>query len=438
MVTMDIDSATPDQGGPATASQSSKEANRCPIDFDHESRQHAQNWPQEFHEMRSKCPMSWTENHGGYWVATRYLDIVQMAQDNATFTSGKTFDPETLHVEGGITIPANPFPRGLPVESDKPEWDGFRALINRQFAPKAAESRRENARKYATALINRFIETGRADIVNDFTSPLPALITMELLGFPLHEWRQFADPLHEMAFTGKADPDFPRVIQNLDWMHARVREEIVARRRDPNEALISHMIREEVNGGYLTDDEIHSFCINILTGGVDTTTGLTSNVLIYLWQNPAEKKRLMENPDLVPRAREEFIRFFSPIHALSRNLSRDAVVNGAEMLKGEHVLLAFAAANRDPEIFEQPDTVIMDRFPNRHIGFGAGMHRCAGSFLARVMIETMLDTWLTRIPDYQIDLDEAESYKSIATVNGWKTIPATFKPGPKIDVGFEL
>src|SRR3546814_7343751 len=124
-----------------------------PVDFDHESESHAQNWPAEFRELRGKCPVAWTEKHGGYWVATRYKDIVAMAQDSVTFSSFKTFDQTSGAVSGGITIPTTPIPRGVPVEADRPEWDGFRTFINRKSAAKAAEERLENVRRYATALL---------------------------------------------------------------------------------------------------------------------------------------------------------------------------------------------------------------------------------------------------------------------------------------------
>lgn len=411
---------------------------RPTVDFNHEARAHAENWPNIYREMREKCPVAWSKNHGGYWVATGYAEILEMAQNNAVFRSGKTFDPATGHVEGGVTIPETPLIPGLPIECDKPEWDAYRKLINRRFAPKAAEARRDNVRKYATALVNRFIETGHCDIVNDFTSPLPALVTMEIIGFPLEEWRQFADPLHAMAYTAKQDPGFPGVMQNLDWMHGRIREEIASRRENPTDDMISHLIDSTIDGRSLTDDEVHEFCLTMLTGGVDTTTGLMTNVLIYLAQNPEERRRLVENPELLPVAREEFVRFFSPIHALGRNVSAEIEIGGQKMCPGEKVLLAWSAANRDPDIFDRPEELVLDRFPNRHIGFGAGMHRCAGSFMARVMFEVMFDEWTRRIPEYAIDMEKAVPYASVATVNGWVTVPATFAPGPKVETDFIL
>jgi cytochrome P450 len=419
-------------------------AARCPFKFDHESEQHALNWPAEFRQLREQCPVAWTEEHGGYWVVTRYSDVVRMAQDGATFSSHKSFDPDSGRVEGGITIPATPIPRGIPVESDRPEWDAYRKFINGKFGPKAAEARRADVRKYVTALIDRVIESGSMDLVNDLTGPTPAMTTMDLIGFPLELWRQVADPLHEMVYTPKTDPAFPQVIERVNWIYKRVAEELAERRRTPREELIaredllSYFVAQPIDGRYLCDDEVLAYCNNILPGGVDTTTALTTHALVYLHDHPDEKRRLMENPDLLRTAREEFVRYVTPIHALARNATRDVEIGSQTIHKGERVLLAWSSANRDPEIFENPDEVVLDRYPNRHIAFGAGVHRCIGSFLARVMFEEMITQVFARIPEYKIDVSRAQRYTSVGTINGWVNMPVTFTPGCKIGTDLKL
>jgi len=416
------------------------EASRgCPVHFDHESEQHAAHWPAEFRELRERCPVAWADSHGGFWVATRYRDVVAMAQDSEAFSSLKTFDPSTGAVTGGITIPGTPIIRGLPVESDRAEWEQYRFHINRKFAPKAVETKRENIRNYAAALLNRKIESGEIDLVNDFTGPVPAITTMELMGLPLEEWRQFADPLHEMVYTPKESPDYPGVIAGVQWIFKRCIEEFHKRKSEPErDDLLSYFAHQEFDGRHLSEEEVLSYCNNIITGGVDTTTALTTHALAYLHDRPDEKKRLMDNPELLPIAREEFVRYFTPIHGLARNVTHDVEFEGAKMEKGDPVYLAWSAANRDPEIFEAPEEVRIDRFPNRHIAFGAGMHRCIGSFMARVMFEEMIKQVFARLPDYRIDVSKARRYTSIGTINGWVDMPCTFPPGPKVDVGLTL
>lgn len=405
----------------------------CPIAFDHESPEHAEVWPEEFRQMRERCPVAWTERHGGYWVATSYDAVVEMARDPATFSSHKTFDPATGTGTGGITIPFTPIPRGLPVEADPPEWDGMRGLINRRFAPKAVEGYRHDARNFATALLNRVIETGEMDLVNDFTGPVPAMVTMKLMGLPLSEWREFADPLHAMVFTPKEAQEYPDVIAGVEWIFKRCAEEFLRYKALPEEDnLLSYFAHQSVDGRMLDVGEVLSMSNNIITGGVDTTTALTSHALAYLADHPDAKARLMTDPTLVPFAREEFLRIFTPIHCLARNVKRDVEIAGQTLETGDPVMLAWAAANRDPEVFENPDEVIFDRSSNRHLAFGSGIHRCIGSSFARMMFEEMIAQMFARIPEWEIDYANARRYRSVGTINGWETMPIRFAPGPKI------
>lgn len=404
----------------------------CPIAFDHESVEHARNWPTEFRELREQCPRAWTESYGGFWVATRFADILAIAQQPESFSAHKHYDPATGETRGGLTIPPVPGIRGIPNETDSPEWDGLRGFINRRFAPRAVEERRARARQFAAALIDEVIETGRMDIVENLTNPLPALVTMDVFGFPLDEWRRFADPFHKMVYTRVDDPSIHDVVHGLDYFYRRVDEEVASRRKQPKDDILGYMATGTIAGEPLDGETIRQLAFNILAGGVDTTTALTSNTLIWLSHHPGERQRLIDDPKLLPLACEEFIRFYSPIHALARTAKEDVELDGWQIAKGERVMLAYAGGNRDPEAFDDPEQVRIDRFPNKHIGFGAGMHRCLGSFLARLMFQVMVTEVLTRLPDYRVLDEEALPYPSVSKVNGWITIPAVFTPGRKV------
>lgn len=404
---------------------------RCPVAFDHDSKSHALEWPAIYQELRQECPVAWTESHGGFWVASRYKDVVALAQADAVFKSAKQFDPATGEVSGGIGIPPAPTPGTIPDETDRPDWEAYRQLLNRHFGPKGVERYRQDAGDYATWLIDRVIETGKIDLVNDFASPLPAMVTMTLSGFPLGEAERFADLIHKMIYTPSDDPGFGLIVAELGWIQMRVAECAAQYRDRPADNFLSYIVHTQINGRGLTDDEIQRIMWNVLLGGVDTTTALTANVLLYLCQHPDARQHLIEHPESLPVAREEFVRFFSPIHATARTAHEDARVGDETVRAGERILLAYASANRDPEVFDDPETIILNRYPNRHVGFGAGMHRCAGSFLARMMFETMVNEVLRRIPDYQVDVERARRYTSIYAVNGWIDMPATFTPGAK-------
>lgn len=409
----------------------------CPIHFDHDTHEHAVNWAEDFRQLREACPRAWSDMHGGFWIATKFADIVGVAQRSDVFSTHKEVDPETGETKGGLSIPQVPGIRSIPNEADSPEWDGIRGFINRRFAPRAVETRRERTRHFVAALLDMVIEKGEFDIVDDLTNPLPALVTMDIFGFPLHEWRAFADPFHTMVYTPASDPGFIETIRGLDHFHARVDEEIALRRKEPKDDLLTYLATGTIDGEPLNNQRIHDLAFNILAGGVDTTTALTSNTLLYLGRNAEDRQTLIDKPDVLPLAREEFVRYFSPIHGLARNAMADVEVNGWKIDKGDRVLLAYSAGNRDPEAFEDPEQVKLDRFPNKHIGFGAGMHRCLGSFLARMMFEEMVSGVLSRMPDYRIVEDAIEPYHTVAKVNGWIHIPATFTPGEKVGATIE-
>lgn len=405
---------------------------RCPVmQFDHESPAYARAWTAQDPASRPGCPVVWNEHHGGFWFATSYEDIVRISRDPDVFTNGKEFDPATGKVTGGLAIPPVPAPRVIPDETDGEEWRNYRKLINKAFTPKQAEAQRAQAQRFAAALLDARIETGTIDMVQDLTSPLPALISMELLGFELSEWRDFADPLHELMYLVKSSPEYPACIEKLGRMSASIRQTIAARRAAPRQDLISHLATSSIDGVPLDDETIRQIIVNLLYGGVDTTTALTANVLIYLSRHPAERQRLIDNLDMLPLACEEFIRYFAPIHGVGRNVQQNVTVGGQDMTPGDRVFLAFAHANRDEAVFPSPNEVILDRYPNPHIGFGVGNHRCIGSFLARMMFEVMLREVLTRMPDYVVDEAASEPYGSISSVNGWINVPARFTPGPR-------
>lgn len=416
---------------------SSEDAKACPVHFDHHTIEHSRLWPETYRKLREETPRAWSETYDGFWVATRLADIVGVAQQSDAFSAHKEIDPETGEATGGVSIPSSGAVRGIPNESDNPEWEGIRRFINRRFAPRAIEQRRAKAKQLTAALVDLVIEKGECDFVDDLTSPLPALVTMEIFGFPLDEWRKFADPFHTMVFTPLHDPAFAETVRGLDYFRERVDEEIEIRRREPRDDFLTLLATGTIDGEPLTYQQIRDLSFNILAGGVDTTTALVSNALIYLARNPADRQRLIDDPGLLPFACEEFIRFYSPIGALSRTAIKDTEVDGWKIKKGERVLMAFAGGNRDPEIFEDPDEVRIDRFPNKHVGFGAGMHRCLGSFLARMMFQEMIGEVLRRMPDYRVDEDGLRHYPSISGVNGWITIPARFTPGEKVGAVIE-
>jgi cytochrome P450 len=170
----------------------------------------------------------------------------------------------------------------------------------------------------------------------------------------------------------------------------------------------------------------------LISGGVGTTASLVSQTLVHLARHPGQRQRLIDEPDLMPRAVEEFLRAFSPTQALARTVTRDVEFRGCPMRKGDRALLAWSSANRDPAQFDCPDEVDLDRWPNRHTAFGMGVHRCAGAHLGRAIARELLGQILRRMPDYRIDESGLETYAHQGVNAGYQRIPATFTPGPRL------
>lgn len=406
-------------------------------DFDHTQPSHSANWTETYAKLRGQCPHGWSNNHGGFWVATRYQDVMSVAQSSA-FSSAKEYDPENGVLKGGNIIPPFPVQPVLPTEAGNEERRGYRSFLNRRFTSAEAEKRREVAKQVARSLIDRVIEKGEIDFVEDLTSPLPALVTMEMFGFDLGNWIDFSEPVHKYMYLRPDHPEYPAIVRKLGAITERLHAEAEDRRRSPRDDLMSYIANGKIDDRALTDLEVNQMALNIVFGGVDTTTALTSNMLRHLGRFPEDRQRLIDDPALRPLAREECIRFYAPVHGVARHAVADVEINGWKIKEGDSIFLAIASANRDSAVFADADRFVIDRKPNRHIGFGAGMHHCLGLLMARAMFDAMLDEVLDRLPGYTLDPGREEAEGSIDKVNGWAHMPATFVPGPVLGGGLAI
>lgn len=408
------------------------------IDFDHHSPEHARDWAETYRRLRADCPLAQTEAHGGYYIVTRHEDVVAVAQDTDNFTKYKWQD-ESGSWQGGGTIPTSTALL-IPDDIDPPDWKFYRHLLNPFFTPKAVAGSREMAELVASLLVDSVIETGKVELIGDLASPLPTIMTLQLLGMPLGDWRDYAEPAHEAVYTVPGTQAHKRAVQRLQWSEDRMMEACIERRGNPaGSDLISHIANaRKPDGEWLSDEELMGICRQIIGGGADTTTSLLGNAFIWLSRHPDQARRLLEEPRIMPYACEEFLRFFTPIHSSARNVKVPVEVAGKRLEPGARVLIAYASANRDERYFDDPDTIRLDRFPNPHLGFGAGIHRCLGSHMARQSFTALVSEVLRRMPDLKVIDEEAVQYETTGTVNGWIRIPATFTPGKRENRDLDL
>jgi cytochrome P450 len=398
---------------------------RPTVDFDHHSSEFADNWRDATAELRSKCPVAWTDAHGGYWVVSRYEDVKRVALDDVTFSSDNDMTGERGGGQGSA-IPRAPM-QLIPLEVDGPRFNAYRQLLNPKFSPAAAEPWRPFLRQVTDAMIDRFCESGECDLVQDLASPVPAMLTMKLLGLPIADWEDVATPFHEISWAVPGSEMYQRAIEGIFRVLGRISEELAKRADDPRDDLLTFLLNSEIEGKPLTEEEILKICFLQLIGGVDTSTGLLSHTYAWLSEHPAECARLIKEPALLKRATEEFLRWVSPAPALARTVTAETDLGGQRLCPGDRLLLSWASANQDADVFDNPDEVNLDRWPNRHQAFGLGAHRCLGSNLGRVQFQEVLKTTLRRLPDLKVDIAMAQRYPSLGQVNGYATLPATFR-----------
>ena len=203
---------------------------------------------------------------------------------------------------------------------------------------------------------------------------------------------------------------------------------IEARRAQPRDDLISRAIQAEIEGVPVPDDVTVMDLFLIVSGGADTVAGLLSNVLMHLHRDRNLRARLVADPSLIPTALEEFNRYYTPVTALARTVKKSCTLGGQPLEPGDRVLLAYGSANRDEEVFYQPNDVLIDRDPNRHLSFGLGPHHCIGARFARHESAIVLEEILRLMPDYEILESKSRSYPTIGITNSYLSLPARFHP----------
>jgi cytochrome P450 len=392
------------------------------IEFDHHSKEFAERHDEILGELRQTCPVAWTDNYGGFWLVSDYEDVTRVAQDDANFSSGRDTVPGS---NGAILIPPDDLVGSLPalpVESDPPLTNDIRRVLMPYFSPAAAVAARPRFQVYVDECIDAVVETGAIDLVQNLGGPAPLRYTYELMGLPVQPWQPY-DRGNEDTHGTKED--MIRTIMTLP-------DEIAARRTEPRDDMISLLVQSQMLGQPTTDDIIIGILTSLISGGSDTSTALFANAMGWLDEHPDHRQMLLDDPSLVPTAVEEFLRYFPSNLLLGRTVLHDVEVGGQQLKRGERLLMAWAAANRDPNRFEEPDEVRLDRPNNRHTTFGIGVHRCLGMHHARMEAQVLLETALRRLRDLKVDWAGVLRYQDLSASDGYVRMPATFTAGPKV------
>ncbi len=398
------------------------------IAFDHHSDEANADPVAYYARFRESCPVGRSTAYGGFTYTTRYADVARIARDDETFSSARS-DHGGQGV--GIVIPKGAGLDQYPIELDPPRSTDYRELINPLLTPEAIERLVPMIERHAARVVDDFVELGSCDFVRDLTNPLPAAVTLDWLGFPEEDWAKLAGPIHDIFAAEAGSERAVRGAAGLAYMDQRIRELIAERRSAPRADAVSELVARRGDGSEFGEDELVSVIGLLIAGGVDTTTSLTGSTLVHLARNPEQLRRLIDSPDLLDTATEEFLRAFAPSQSMARTVTQDTEVGGCPMGAGDRVLIPWVAANHDPAVFPDPEQVRLDRDASRHLSFGIGSHRCAGAHLARAMFRAMMTQVLTRLPDYRVIEEGLVAYPTRGNQSGWDAIPAVFTPGPR-------
>ena len=361
--------------------------------------------------MREACPVGRTESHGGSWVLTHYRDIFDVTRDPGTFCSGL-----------GVSFPSHGMPPLPPIESDPPLHGLLRGPLTPWFTPRAIAKNEDHARKVVTTLIDEFIETGQADLAQQLTVPLPALVNTPVLGIPFEDREKFQDWAVRLLSSGGQDLE---AIMNTA---AYFNELYQIRKAEPADDIPTLITQVEVDGAPVDAQMFVLVMVMLMSAGLDTTTNAGSHILYWLGRNPARRQELLNDPALIPGAVEELLRHITPLPTLFRTATTDTSVHGQQIPAGDRVQLSWMAANHDPEEFGDPESVRFDRAPNRHFSFGVGAHRCLGAALARLELRVLLEEALPRLGDYQV-AEEPTRYSGVT--RGIHHLHVTFTPSAR-------
>lgn len=361
------------------------------------------------------------------WLLTRYDDVTALLRDER-FTKNRR---SALTKEQLRKLPWTP-PMFRPLERnmldlDPPDHTRLRALVHKAFTPSLVEQMRSRTQAIADELLDRVVSRNQMDLIGDFALPLPMTIITEILGVPTKDHDKFHRWSKAVVSLSSPNPTL-RVLPSV-WKFIRyLRQFFKLRRRDPQDDLVTALIRAEEAGDKLSEDELLAMVFLLLIAGHETTVNLIGNGTLVLMETPDEMRKLKNDPLLVKPAVEELLRYTSPVlMTTERYALEDAVVHGVTIPRGEMALGAIGSANRDETVFENPDELRITREPNRHLSFGQGIHFCLGAPLARMEAQIAFTTLLRRLPELRLKSSpHALQWRPSMLLRGLASLPVQF------------
>ena len=384
--------------------------------------QHGHPWDQ-YAWLRANAPVFWHDEPDGpgFWAITKYDDIRAISRTPKIFSSYET----------GVMLP-DPDPMGLYAQRlmmlnmDPPQHDRFKLLVSRGFTPKNAPLLRPRIEEIAREILDAAMQKGSCDFVSEIAGRLPSGLIAELMGMPREDGERLYDLTEIMHTNDDAVAPAEVKMAAVGEMLAYGQSVAAIKRKTPGDDLATILVNAEVDGDRLTDEEFQWFFLLLVNAGGDTTRNLLAAGLQLLFDHPAQRAKLVSNLDgHLATAIEEMLRFSSPVSHFKRTVMEDTTIRGQVIKAGERVVMFYGSANRDEDVFENPDTFDITRDPNPHVAFGAGgPHLCLGMHVARVEVAVMFKELLTRLPNVETNGDFERMHSSF--IAGIHSMPVKY------------
>ena len=388
-------------------------------DLDHADPAYNRNAPDIWRTVREGgCPIAHSDRYHGMWVPLTHRYVSEVAYDTEHFTSrGVVVSRGTMD-----DFPEAPIGGAPPITSDPPFHQHARRILLPPFSPKAIERWEPEIRTLCADLAGGIAAgAGVIDASERYAQHIPVDVIARMLGLPPDDGDLFRKFVHDALEA--VDVSQEQRVAFSDELDAYLDDRISEHEAEPADDLISYLLGVELFGERLARAHVRGCVVLLLIAGIDTTWSAIGSSLWHLATHPDDRRRLVAEPDLIPTAVEELLRAYAPV-TMARFVAKDHDFHGHRMRAGEWVLLPFPAANRDPEAFERPDDVIIDRAENRHAAFGLGIHRCLGSNLARLELRVAIEEFLARIPEFELADPSGDGVVwSVGQVRGPRTLP---------------
>jgi cytochrome P450 len=392
--------------------------------FDHHAPEFAATNVALYEGLRATCPVAHSTTYGGFWVLARYDDVVRAGRDNVTFSSARD-----------VVVPASDVGRLLPLHADPPELDRYRRMLSPFFTPPAVKALEPFVRETTDRAIDAFAARGSVELIAELAAPVPSATTMHMLGLDPAGWRAFAEPLHDASYSRPGTPVNDAARARIRAFSADIVAAVDARVAEPRDDMISALLAARADDRPATREEAIDLVRMVIFGGMDTVMASLGNAFVRFAREPGLFARLRDDRALLPGAIDELLRLDAPVQGFARTLTADATVGEVSLRAGETIFMLYASANRDETVFgDDAADFDIERFPNRHLTFGVGGHRCLGATLARAEMRVVLDRVLDRLPDLQVDLAGVVAPETVGIVYGPLAVPARFTPAaPRAD-----